>query len=274
MSLFQSQLPEDWLNFLLGQYKKDLETGSLAAIHKFPAVNVKTADFIFTVCTSTFNLPVEVKYLALQCFEQTVNSSVARSSTSAARPCGYMQPQVLRQILACIQLASKMIAHPSMVQPKHVNLHFKEISKASALNMEAEMYKRLNFDLGKPTMMTSLEILLLYIDHCGFPKVEEILCVGQDVLSIITLNRWDLMVDMFKEVHGHLPKGDKEIATVQVMFKDHIFIACGVIVSSAFILDLDPNHFSVTLERATHICKDHIKHFSQSIVKCITAKMV
>ena len=133
------ELERDWLHQLRNIHKKHPKVLRQLPGGLHQRVDNDLAESVFAVCNK-FNVPFEVKHLALMYFERilamsqnvdegqmTPNKSTDHlfaKDLSASK----MVMSYLHQMLACVQVASKMSCSGRSIEPRHVNQKYPQIS--------------------------------------------------------------------------------------------------------------------------------------------------
>ena len=94
-------------------------------------------------------------------------------------------------------------------------------------------------------------------------QASAIIDVGHDILALLTMHRWTIFEMMQAETTPDDPHLSPES---QELFHDHLFMASGAILASAFILDLKCVTVAVVLQQLTQIKARNIKRLARMIV--------
>jgi len=212
----------------------------------------KAAELIFNLCQK-FELPVEVKYAAIELFDQfmtihiTELQEIVRASSSAEKQLDWssvearIKDQVVLRAMTCVQIASKLVSHYKAVHPSKVkrylsacNLHY---SMSSVNKSEMRVLTTVNYQLPLTTPIVHIEMLLeVFKRNCDGVNVDIILKAAINILDVSYISRTRL-----KDLLRYASTDDGEETLKRRCVSNHFLLAACVIVAASYVIDSSTN---------------------------------
>eukprot|EP00111_Clytia_hemisphaerica_P006168 TCONS_00017871-protein len=212
----------------------------------------KAAELIFNLCQK-FELPVEVKYAAIELFDQfmtihiTELQEIVRASSSAEKQLDWssvearIKDQVVLRAMTCVQIASKLVSHYKAVHPSKVkrylsacNLHY---SMSSVNKSEMRVLTTVNYQLPLTTPIVHIEMLLeVFKRNCDGVNVDLILKAAINILDVSYISRTRL-----KDLLRYASTDDGEETLKRRCVSNHFLLAACVIVAASYVIDSSTN---------------------------------
>jgi len=212
----------------------------------------KAAELIFNLCQK-FELPVEVKYAAIELFDQfmtihiTELQEIVRASSSAEKQLDWssvearIKDQVVLRAMTCVQIASKLVSHYKAVHPSKVkrylsacNLHY---SMSSVNKSEMRVLTTVNYQLPLTTPIVHIEMLLVVFKrNCDGVNVDIILKAAINILDVSYISRTRL-----KDLLRYASTDDGEETLKRRCVSNHFLLAACVIVAASYVIDSSTN---------------------------------
>jgi len=276
---------ELWAKYLQGWNKslRHIETTGVSGLPAklwFKWDNSGMVEAVFAIC-SLFGVCFEGRHMALELFERVlakeyngVNISALLASRNSRIDNGLFTLQeqfILRRLLACVQLASKLTYAPTCIMAKHITTHFPEISVADAFKSECEVLNILDFriysgrNLRGLSIVLCLESLLDVLDDTGMTDQKKLLPATRKALDILMMCRWSIFKNMYRI---HSDKQKVERSDMKEEISDPVFLSAGAIAAATYIsIAADTATVVHLLERATRIKASMIGSLAQAIVR-------
>uniref|UniRef100_A0A7M5X6A1 Cyclin N-terminal domain-containing protein n=2 Tax=Clytia hemisphaerica TaxID=252671 RepID=A0A7M5X6A1_9CNID len=212
----------------------------------------KAAELIFNLCQK-FELPVEVKYAAIELFDQfmtihiTELQEIVRASSSAEKQLDWssvearIKDQVVLRAMTCVQISSKLVSHYKAVHPSKVkrylsacNLHY---SMSSVNKSEMRVLTTVNYQLPLTTPIVHIEMLLeVFKRNCDGVNVDLILKAAINILDVSYISRTRL-----KDLLRYASTDDGEETLKRRCVSNHFLLAACVIVAASYVIDSSTN---------------------------------
>uniref|UniRef100_A0ABM5GRD0 Cyclin N-terminal domain-containing protein 1 isoform X2 n=1 Tax=Pogona vitticeps TaxID=103695 RepID=A0ABM5GRD0_9SAUR len=210
----------------------------------------KIPEFVFLL-SEKWNLTEAARYEAIELFERfmlTLTEEV--SNCSRAKEEGSNLDSVKQQIeetyilrlVSCIQLASKLSFHYSIVNNSMVLKFLKSLgfsyTKEELLESELAILKALHFQINVPTPSGYVEMLLEVLGYNGYLlPTKQLQDMCKHLLSLTYLLRSSIYETLLKSSIENPSPSDLQLAMFVSVKEDLMLLAVGVIGASSFLLN-------------------------------------
>ncbi len=236
--------------------------------------------FVFEL-SRHFGLRPEVQYRAAELFHQFMLKHIielyqhVQDSRGTDSPIQWsdvenrLKHQIVLRVVSCVQLASKLSSHYSIVSLSRAR-HFLtscgyRYATASLVQSEVRVLKTLDFKVHHPTPVEFLEVLLEALGHNdGSIQVKQMHGVSLRILDVFYLSRCKVFAKLRKSIEQC--KGQAPSPTV--IEADFMLLATAVIAASAFMLDQSKSDYIIGhLSRVTCIVGEDILSFASVLLE-------
>lgn len=216
--------------------------------------------FIFELC-KRFDLSPEVQYTAAELFQRFMERHITelydhvQSTQGTSSPISWsevetrLKHQVPLRAVSCVQLASKLSSHYSIVSigkaKRFLTASGYRYATASIVQSEVRVLKTLSFHVHLPTPVDYLEGLLgaMSYNNKTIP-VKQLHGVAFKVLDVSYICRHDI-------VHKQLRKMFSDSKQVEMIECNLMLLASAVLATAAYILD--QSQFALVVLELSHI---------------------
>ena len=250
------------LSFLASQNEAAMSNGSSAADETRGAF--KSGDsvlFVFELCRR-FDLSAEVQYRAAELFQRFMHRHIVelrdhvRSTQGSGSPISWsevesrLKHQVPLRAVSCVQLASKLSSHYSIVSigkaKRFLTASGYRYATASIVQSEVRVLKTLSFQVHLPTPVEYLEGLLGALSHNNKAiPVKQLHGVAFKVLDVSYICRNNIVQRRLKRMFA--ANGDK----VLMIESNLMLLASAVLATASYILD--QSNFALVVLELSHI---------------------
>ncbi|XP_034255034.1 uncharacterized protein LOC117653464 isoform X2 [Thrips palmi] len=258
----------------------------------FLVIPSPTVELVFQLC-SVFQLPPEVKYLALEIFDRfislhyidlwahTYGSSTDRYTQKKTwfHTASRVKKQTLLRILSSIQIASKFVFQPSSMSLKHVRQYLLKwghhYSLMSMYLSELRVFSTLDCKVPMYSMYDFTKALLEGLQY--WANVSELHYTTEKVLEFSFLERDEIYHRYFRMSTNRwepIPQERLQFANMQL---NRFLMASSVVVSSLYIHHLEglgPNKASEILSELGCVNSNDIRGLAIIIVELILGSTI
>ena len=241
-------------------------------------------EFLFLVCTK-FQLPYEVKYIAVELFASFMQHHVEEIYSHVHNPSsgknytwatveGRVKSQIILRALTCVQIASKLTSHYSIVSPHklqsllmHCGFRYTFNSLAQS---EIRILRTLNYQLPTTTPLSHIEVLLesLASGH----KVNPIQEVYENCMKILDFYYLDQEAILEKAVNSSSCDTFRE-EKKNAIRSDYALIASSIVGAATFVVDYKSSDSVLReLSELSLISASDLTEFSTLIIQEILAE--
>lgn len=236
--------------------------------------------FVFEL-SRHFRLRPEVQYWAAELFHQFMlkhivelyqhvqDSQVTDSPIQWSDVENRLKHQIVLRAVSCVQLASKLSSHYSIVSLSRAK-HFLtscgyRYATASLVQSEVRVLKTLEFKVHHPTPVEFIEVLLEALGHNDRTiEVKQMYGVSLKVLDVFYLCR----VRIFAKLRAGIDQGKGQPPSPSAIEADFMLLATAVITASAFMLDQSNSDYIIGhLSRITCIVAEDILSFASVLLE-------
>ena len=216
--------------------------------------------FMFELC-KRFDLSPEVQYRAAELFQRFMERHISelyvhvQSTQGTSSPISWsevetrLKHQVPLRAVSCVQLASKLSSHYSIVSigkaKRFLTASGYRYATASIVQSEVRVLKTLSFNVHLPTPVDHLEGLLgaMSYNNKTIP-VKQLHGIAFKVLDVSYICRHDI-------VYKRLGKMFSDSKQVQMIECNLMLLASAVLATAAYVLD--QSQFALVVLELTHI---------------------
>lgn len=235
------------------------------------------ATFLFEL-SRHFGLRPEVQYWAAELFQRFMVNHIKElhqhvtESEKGNSPIQWtdvesrLKHQIPLRAVSCVQLASKLSSHYSIVSLGRAKNFLTSCgfryATASIVQSEVRVLKTLNFQVHHPTPVEFIETLLEALGHNDKEiRVKQLHGVALKVLDVFYLCRSQVFAKL-KKLAGS--QGENSA----VLEGDLMLLAAGVIAAAAFVLDQSKSdHVIGHLSRVTCIVNEDILNYASALLE-------
>ena len=237
----------------------------------------------FIYLSNHFNLPADIKYKALQLFQQFMTQHVCelyehvQLSQHTASPIKWetvenrLQHQITLRALTCLQLASKLSLHYKVVSISRIrsylaNCGFRYAS-SSIVQSEIRVLKTLDYRVHGPTPLDYIEVLLEVLGHnvTSLP-VKQLYGVSMQLLDMYYLSCTDIISKLRERASPKDAQSKKPPLGIEM---DYLLLGCGIIGAASFILQMKCDVVISCLSDVSCIIVDDILDFSAILIRSV-----
>ncbi|XKL67604.1 hypothetical protein PGB90_003095 [Kerria lacca] len=144
--------------------------------------------------------------------------------------------QALLRVISCIQLASKYCAHSSIVSPKVAHIYLikrgQNHSVQNILTSEIRVFKSLDFNIGVPTLLVFVDILLPLIREYVHDKIYTV-CIN--MIDIVYLQRHQIFKKLSDKIISNWQQSHSDKLSFSLYEFDGLYCGAACITSAVEI---------------------------------------
>ena len=234
--------------------------------------------FLFELCQH-FGLRPEVQYWAAELFHRFMLNHIielyehVKDSQKTESPIQWsdvenrLKHQIVLRAVSCVQLASKLSSHYSIVSLGRAKAFLTSCgfryATASIVQSEVRVLKTLDFKVHYPTPVEFLEALLGALGHNDKNiRVKQLHGIALKVLDVFYLSRSQIFSKLRKVV------GPEKANSAAAIEADLMLLAASVITAAAFILDQSNSDYVMGhLSQITCIVNEDILNFTSVLLE-------